>query len=139
MAHRFTLLVTASIALLAIAGCNRGPAMKQVSGTVTYKGGKAPTGELCVIRFEPTPNSTAEVRKAASSGINPDGTFNMNTRQAGDGVHVGEYAVTFVIAKSMAESKSLVAPKYTRAATTPFTVTVDRNISDLKFEIEPSE
>jgi hypothetical protein len=133
--RRQTWPLTFVIGCVTLCGCGSDTA--KVSGKVFYKDGTVPKGEVCALRFEPTQESTAKVRKAASGAIGPDGSFELNTRQAGDGVHKGEYAVTFVVRKSAMEGGSLVAEKYTNAATTPYKVTVDRNLSALKFEIEP--
>jgi hypothetical protein len=122
--------------LISLSGCNRGPAMSHVSGTVLFKDGTPPTGGVCVINFQPTMDSKAELRKGASSAINPDGTFDLWTRMPGDGVYHGDYEVRFVIQKGAMDPTPLVAPKYTDARTSGFKVTVDDDIDDLKFEIE---
>jgi hypothetical protein len=63
----------------------------------------------------------------------------MFTSKAGDGVHQGEYDVTFTVMRNMMDANSsLLLPKYTNPATSGYNnIKVDRNISDLKFEIEP--
>jgi hypothetical protein len=123
--------------LFVLAGCNRGPAMYQVRGHVFYKDGTVPRGGVAVVFFQPKPNSTAEVRKSASSPIKPDGSFEMWTRKAGDGVYQGDYDVGFNVIKAVMDSKSLIVDRYTRPQTSGYSVTVDHNIDDLKFEIEP--
>jgi hypothetical protein len=121
--------------MVLLAGCNRGPAMSQVSGKVFYKDGSVPRGGVCAVRFEPI--SAVEVRKGASGTIEPDGSFTMWTRKPGDGVYHGEYAVTFAVWKAVMDPTSLIQDKYTRSDTTPYKVTVDGDQHDLKFEIEP--
>jgi hypothetical protein len=133
---------TISLALVlfciaALSGCDSGPAMSEVSGKVFYKDGTVPQAAVCVVRFEPTDTSTAEIRKGASGAIEPDGSFKLFTRRPDDGVYHGEYAVTFGVYKAVTNMTSLIADKYTRADTTPYKVTVDGDIDDLKFEIEP--
>jgi hypothetical protein len=138
-AHQLTWIVaSAAVAgVLSLAGCDRGPAMSQVSGKVFYADGSVPQGSVCIVRFVPTAESTAAVRKGASGPIEADGSFQMNTRMAGDGVHDGEYAVTFVVLKNAMDStSSLIDPKYGNATTTPYKVTIDGDRSDLEYKIE---
>jgi hypothetical protein len=117
-------------------GCHRGNAMSQVRGTVSCKSGELPKTGIRMIRLEPTADSKAAVRKGASASINDDGTFTLYTRQEGDGVNHGDYAVTFAFFKSAMDHHSPLLPKYTQASTTPYRVTVDKDIDDLKFEVE---
>jgi hypothetical protein len=111
--------------------------MSQVRGKVFYKDGTVPQAAVCVVRFQPTEQSTAKIRKGATSAIEPDGSFELCTRVPGDGVYHGEYAVTFAVLKSVMDMTPLIQEKYTRPDTTPYKVTVDDDIDDLKFEIEP--
>jgi hypothetical protein len=62
----------------------------------------------------------------------------MFTRKPGDGVHQGEYVVTFMIFKSMTDQKSLVENKYTTPHLSPITILVENDIDDVKFEVEPA-
>ncbi|MCI0331893.1 MAG: hypothetical protein L0228_01550 [Planctomycetes bacterium] len=126
-----------SLCLAAVSGCNRGPAMYQVSGQVLYKDGSVPRGGVAVVRLQPAQDSTAEVRKGASGAIGPDGSFDLFTRVPGDGVYEGAYNVTFAVLKGPLDPTSLIQAKYMNPATSGYTVTVDDDIDDLKFEIEP--
>ena len=111
--------------------------MYQVSGKVLNKDGSVPKGGIAVVSFMPTADSTAEIRRAANGSIGPDGSFSMSTRISGDGVHAGDYNVLFNVAKSPVDPTSLILPKYYDNAAPPYKVTVDHDIDDLKFEIEP--
>jgi len=111
--------------------------MAQVKGTVLYKDGSAPKGGVCAINFSPTDGSTAEVRKSATGKIGPDGSFEMWTKMPGDGVHLGEYAVSFAVWPGPMDPRSLIEPKYTGPKTSGYTVNVTDDVDDLKFEIEP--
>src|SRR5262245_11017869 len=82
--------------VVAASGCSQ-KEMYHVRGKVTYKDGSVPQGLLAVVLFSPLGDSTATVKKGASGAIGPDGTFEMVTRMPGDGVHRGEYAVTFKV------------------------------------------
>ncbi len=117
-------------------GCDSGPKVAKARGTVTFTGGVPAGAGVKVIRFEPTPDSTAEVRKGASCSIAEDGSFEMFTRVPGDGVHVGKYAVVFSVLNSPIEQKSLIDPKYTSSATTPYTIELTDDRTDLAFTIE---
>jgi hypothetical protein len=111
--------------------------MYQVSGKVLYKDGSVPKAPVALVRFEPTQDSKAEIRKSATGEIGPDGSFTLYTRKPGDGVFPGEYHVAFTLCKSAVDTKPMIPNKYAYANQTPYTVTVDGNKSDLKYEIEP--
>jgi hypothetical protein len=120
------------------AGCNDRPTA-QVSGNVLFKGGAVPQGGVRIIRFEPASDTTATIRKSAIGYIADDGSFEMYTRKPGDGVILGKYDVTFTFWKGARDKVSLIDEKYTTAATTPYHITVDDDVNDLKFEIEPAQ
>lgn len=124
--------------LLAAAGCGGGGDTAQVNGKVLMKDGSVPRGNPCVVQFNPAADTTAKIRKAATGYIREDGTFEVYTRKPGDGIYVGKYDVTFTVWPSVTDSRSLVDEKYTRPSTTPFHVTIDGDVSDLSFEIEPA-
>jgi hypothetical protein len=127
------------LAAVSLVGCNRGKQMARVSGKVSYKDGSAPKAPLCVITLTPAATSKAEVRKSASSAIEPDGSFDMMTRQPGDGVYLGDYVVTFSVRSNpMDPTSSLIAPKYESPALSPYKLTVDGDKTDLRYEIEPA-
>jgi hypothetical protein len=133
------LLLAISLGVATLAGCNRGPAVAQVKGQVLNLDGSVPRGAVRVVRFEPLSENTAEIRKAASGDIDPnDGSFELYTRRPGDGVYLGDYAVTFAVLSDPHDmNSSLIADKYTNSKATPYHVTVDGDVDDLKFEIEP--
>lgn len=118
-------------------GCNRGPAMHQVSGHVFYKDGTVPRGGVAVVFLQPKKDSTAVLKKSASSAIQPDGSFKMYSKTAGDGVYAGQYDVGFTIIKAVMDAKPLIQEKYTRPDTSGISVDVNEDKTDLKFEIEP--
>jgi hypothetical protein len=118
-------------------GCGGRPGTAQVSGKVLYKDGSVPQGGVCVVQFVPTADSPAKIRKAASGQIEKDGSFVAFTRKPGDGVFVGKYKVTFSVWEGHMQPVSLIVDKYTKPSTTPYHVTIDNDVSDLQFEIEP--
>jgi hypothetical protein len=135
-AWRNLLLAAAVLGSLPAAGCYRGPATAQVSGKVVYKDGSAPKAGVRTVRFEPAPDTTAEIRKGAAGQIEDDGSFVMFTRKPGDGVYHGKYDVTFAVWKGPMDPTPLIPDKYADATTTPYHVTIDGDRSDLVFEIE---
>lgn len=136
---KFSASRVTAVFLLAAAcatGCGDGRPMSKISGTVTFKDGNAPKAAVKVIRFEPLDDSDAVVRKAASASIAEDGSFELYTRKPGDGVHNGQYAVTFSVLDSPIEQNSLIKDEYTAIGTTPYTVDVQDDQTDLTYEIE---
>jgi hypothetical protein len=87
--------------------------------------------------LQPTAESTAEIRKGATGAIMPDGSFELFTVKPGDGVYEGDYDVTFAVLKGPMDPTPLIAPKYMNPQTSGYKVTVDGNIDDLEFQIEP--
>jgi hypothetical protein len=122
-----------------LGGCDDRPATAQVRGRVMYRDGSVPQSEVCVVRFEPTADSKAPIKKVASGEIERDGSFEMHTRKFGDGVFLGNYAVTFSVWKDRETPESLIAEKYTKARTTPYTIQVEKDVDNIVFEIEPVE
>jgi hypothetical protein len=92
---------------------------------------------MCVVRFSPTKESTATVRKGGSADIKPDGTFEAFTIQPGDGLYLGEYGVSFgVWANATDPNSNLLPVKYMSPQTTEMKVLVDGDKDDLNFVIE---
>src|SRR5688572_11878113 len=117
------------VALCSFSGCgSRERELVKVSGTVKYSDGTLPQGDVMVVRFEPISLSTGTLdpqSKAASGAIQPDGTFQLHTKDPGDGVFPGEYKVAFTIMqKYESDSPSLVASEFTSGATSPLSATV---------------
>ena len=110
--------------------------MAQVAGKVVYPDGVIPKAALRVVRFQPAPTTTAEIRKAASAQIQDDGSFEMWTQKPGDGVYYGAYTVTFLVMNESPKPQHFVADKYRSPITTPYTVTVDGDKPDLTFEVQ---
>ncbi len=83
-----SLLALATLLLLIPLGCGRsGPEMAAVSGRVIYQGKPVPKG---TIAFKPVaPNG-----RTATGVIGPDGSYTLQTEEAGDGAQLGEYRVT---------------------------------------------
>src|SRR5262245_21847314 len=120
--YRRSLLLFAILLVCAtgVLGCQRGPKRYQVSGKVHYKDGSIPKGSIAVVQFQPAPDTTAEVRQPASGAINPDGSFTMNARAAGEGVYAGDYIVVFNVANNLMDPKPLVLEKYWKSTMSPF-------------------
>lgn len=130
----FTALSSVGFTLL---GCGTGgPQMGKVSGKVTYSDGSIPKGGVAVIRFEVASDSKPEIRKAADSDIQADGSYDISTLRPGDGAYYGKYKVVFTILNSYRDGKSLVDAEFTTAETTPFEVVVDTSSQTQDFTIE---
>jgi len=124
-----------AMGLVAHTGCG-GRETYQVSGRAQYKDGSPITGGVRVIRLDPAQDTSAEIRKAASSNIAEDGSFEMFTRRPGDGVIPGRYAVTFTVLDKAMGGRSLIPAKFTQGNSTPFELVVDDDKTDLLFELE---
>jgi len=109
--------------------------MYHVKGHVFYKDGTVPAGAIRVVVFQP--KRDAAVRKGASGAIDPDGSFEMWTKTTGDGVNKGDYDVGFTILKSPRDSTPLIKDAWATPGGAAGSITVDHNIDDLKFVIEP--
>jgi hypothetical protein len=134
---RRALMLACTLLLVSAVGCSNDRPTAQVKGKVLFKDGTVPQGGVRVIRFEPAPDTTAAIRKTASSSILEDGSFDLFTRKPGDGVILGKYIVTFTVWRGPRDRVSLIDEKYTTKATSPYPITVDDDMEDLKFEIEP--
>jgi hypothetical protein len=133
------MLALAAAFVSASSGCGSSHPMAQVSGRVVFKNGPMPSAGVRYIRFECTADTDAAVRKGASGIINDDGSFELFTRRPGDGVNYGTYAVTFAIFPGVMDHRSLVPIEYTSAAATPYKrIVVDKDLDNLKFEIDQS-
>jgi hypothetical protein len=122
--------------MAAITGCGGSNSTAQVRGKVVSKDGPLPAAGIRMVRFEPTADTTAAIRKGASGAINDDGTFEIYTRRPGDGVIPGKYAVTFAFYPGAMDRRSLIPEKYTKPLTTPHIVVVEDDIENLELEIE---
>jgi hypothetical protein len=124
------------MALAVGCGGEKTPDMGRVRGKVTWEDGSVPKGGVAVIRFEPSPDTTAKIRKAASNDIQPDGSYDLVTVKPGDGAIYGTYKVVFTVLESYRTGKSLVDEKYTTGQTTPYEVVVDSASHEFDFKIE---
>jgi hypothetical protein len=74
--------------LLGSIGCDSGPKLYPVGGTVTLEDGSPLTKGMVV--FE---NKQAEVAVTARGEVKPDGSYQLSTYKPGDGVPQGKYRV----------------------------------------------
>jgi hypothetical protein len=137
--HRYLArLFLIAVALLGgTIGCGKTRPVAQVRGKINFKESSLQNAGIRMVRFEPTADTNATIRKGASGTINEDGSFELYTRRPGDGVYLGKYAVTFAFYRGAMDQRSLIPAKYTSAATTPYQVVIDDDRDDLNFEIEP--
>ncbi|MCA9258687.1 MAG: hypothetical protein KDA61_05790 [Planctomycetales bacterium] len=82
--NRFCFILTAG-SLHMLAGCDSGPLMQPVAGTVSYHGERLKFGNVMFQHASGGQPSTA--------AIQPDGSFVLTTHGAGEGVRVGPHRV----------------------------------------------
>jgi hypothetical protein len=124
-----------TLAAITLTGCGAKESY-QVSGQVKYSDGSPITGGVRIIRFEPTDDTTAKIRKAASATIAEDGSFTAFTRRPGDGVFAGKYSVTFSVLTKPLGGTSLIPDYYTDSRSTPFKLDVDDDKTGLDYKLE---
>jgi hypothetical protein len=134
-----------------VVGCDSGPKVAPVHGSVTYKGKPVPTG---TVTFYPTTGGRPAVGNIAS-----DGSYTLSRNQPGDGAAVGEYKATIeareaapAVAASQARSltdelaaspasqganalKDLVPAKYSTVETSGLTATVHSGNNQIDFNL----
>lgn len=127
----------AGLALLILAGCDRGPKMIPVTGKVIYNGHPLEFGG---IMFQPPSGQPAQ------GEIKPDGTFTLSTYRLNDGVVIGKHKVRVAVYESMRPGtakgagdqglgKPLVPVKYTLFDQSGLTADVDENNHEFTFEL----
>jgi hypothetical protein len=138
-----------AVAILGIGGCpGKGPKMVRVSGTVKFKDGTSlpavQPGGAAIISFEPADmgdDAKADpdkIHKRASSGIKPDGSFDLCTVRTGDGVIPGRYKVIVTVRnKGPDPATSLIPQKYGNPETNEFgVIEIDKARSDFEFLLD---
>ncbi len=120
-------------------GCNKGPEMVQVEGTVIYNGKSLKYGS---VMFQPV---GVEGAQTARSDIGPNGEFALSTDKDGDGVVVGSSKVRITAFEAqradatgnkheeMALGKSAVPRRFQNFATSGIVVEVT---PDMQLPIE---
>jgi hypothetical protein len=120
------ILVASWLALALLVGCGGPPVeLVKVQGTVKFADGSVPQGEVATVQFEPLPDGSQKIRKAASGPIKPDGSYELMTIQPGDGAIPGRYKVVFSVLKTYMGREPMVPAKYMDPATTPCEATVE--------------
>jgi hypothetical protein len=123
-------------------GCGSGgPEMARVRGTVKVKGQPLTRGTISFASTDPN-------RPNATSQIGSDGSYDLQTREPGDGAQLGEYNVTIsdvdtsqvldYIPKpgmKVPERKSLVPAKYGATGTSDLKRTVARGSNKFDFDL----
>jgi hypothetical protein len=150
--YRIIKLLVALASLELVVGCDTGPQVAQVQGTVTYKGVLVPTG---TVTFHPVDGG-----RTAVGVINKDGTYSLSRTMLGDGVVVGEYKVTIEATEAVAQStatqqmksvademhvipdartptrpKELVPVKYSSVESADLTATVSSGLNQIDFKL----
>lgn len=115
-------------------GCDSRLDLHPVTGTVKFKDGTVPTGEMATITFQPV---NLMEGKAASSNIESDGSYELWTLEQGDGgALAGDYNVTLNVIEGYPQPVHQVAREYTDPSTTPLKETVEPGKNQFDFEVE---
>lgn len=136
--NRLLAIWLASASLAMAIGCAGGEAQPiPINGTVLFRDGGVPHGEISVIRLEPL----AAGARAAIGDIHEDGTFELSTVGGTKGVLPGKYKVTLKVSKTYRPPHvSLVAEKYDKAETSDIEVDVsETSPKSLNFEVDGAE
>lgn len=122
------LFLVAAAGLTAAAGCDSGPKVVPVSGTVLIDGQPLAHGSIQV---------SVEGHRAAAGKIGSDGRFTLTTTDDGDGVLVGTHKVIVVGTETLGPGahKWHAPPAYAKYDTSGLTITVDKPTKDLKIEL----
>ncbi len=124
--------------LLVVIGCTGGAAKPvPVRGTVHFRDGTVPRGEIAVIRLEPL----VAGGRPAIGDIHEDGSFDLSTVGGTKGVLPGKYKVTLKVSKTYERPHvSVVAAKYDRAETSDIDVEVSSaNQDPLEIKVDRNE
>ena len=128
----------AAAGFLVVIGCSGGEAQPvAVHGTVHFRDGAVPRGEIAVIRLEPL----AKEGRPALGDIHDDGTFELSTVGGTKGVLPGKYKVTLKVCETYERPRvSVVAAKYDRAETSDIEVEVtESSPKNLELEVDRHE
>jgi hypothetical protein len=130
-------LALAGALAIGVVGCGGSAATYPVSGKVVWENGK-PATELAggTVLFEQIVEQDQRAVSAAGE-IQPDASFKLTTKKAGDGAPAGKYrvAVTPLILPVDAvdvkkPKRPLVDPDFTTPVTTPLVIDVEAKAND---------
>lgn len=126
------------VLMITFAGCSGGsrPPTIPVQGKITYKGQPVTQG---MVTFQAVKPAEGYPQRPATGTINPDGTYQLATFEAGDGVIPGEYKVAVVsktgedtLDNPNAVAKWLIPEKYGTADKSGLTATISPDDSPPK-------
>src|SRR5262249_50753905 len=130
-------LMRLAVLTLFSAGCNQGPKLGRVSGRVTYKGKPVPNG---AITFLPSPSGPP-----ATAGIQPDGTYTLETPGIGNGAVLGAHALMITALREAPavgpEERDPLPPpiipiKYGNTSTSGLTAEVHEGDNTIDFDLK---
>ena len=128
-AKRFSFGLVAIVAIALVSGCDSGPKMGKVKGTVTMDGNPAPSLE---VSFEPKDPSLGTT---AIGYTQSDGTYELHYPGNELGAPVGEYTVSISPAETDGETPAPPVPaKYNSETELSFTVEAGANTADFSLE-----
>ncbi len=94
--------MTLVVCLLTSAGCNSGPEMAPVKGVVKFNGQPVTTGTIQLFPVKSGPMATGRLQD--------DGSFELTTKEPGDGAYVGDYIVVVVPPSDINELEKILRP-----------------------------
>jgi hypothetical protein len=133
-------LLTSTMAFVALACGPSGPEMARVSGKVTYKGQPVEKGTIAFVSTDPA-------RPNASGVLGAGGAYDLQTHEPGDGAQLGEYVVTIsgkdpeafnteAPGEPVKKQKSLVPLKYENPDSSGLKKTVESGSNTFDFDLE---
>lgn len=127
---RAFLLPMAIVALCVAAGsgCSRVPEGNAcVTGQIHVHTGEPLEGVEGIVRFDPEELYTGGDRGASIGWLDTDGSFEIMTKSAGDGVPLGDYRVVLVVRNEDGAPADQVHFDYKHFETTPWRATVTKD------------
>lgn len=137
------ILITAGLGAVAVAGFiflrqpELPPGHVHVTGRFEYEDESPVTGLVGVVRFDPEETYQTGVRGACTGSLTSSGRFELMTREAGDGVMVGDYRVVLLALKPDGTPPENVHDDYTHFETTPWRAQVtERGPNHFTFSLD---
>lgn len=104
--------VVAAVTVSTLTGCDDGPKLGQVSGTVTMNGEKK--GGI-IVELIPLNPANPEFAVSATGGVRPDGTYEIRYVGGKKGAPLGEYRVVFSAADLDGGEAIRIPDEFTRS------------------------
>lgn len=134
--------VVFSLLLSCVAGCGGGQpfSVAPVSGTVRCNGTPLKEGLVVFVPVGKADGKAKETGRSASGLIQPDGTYQLTTYDAGDGAIVGPHTVQVLAPDPVDDDSPLTDANRFACGNAPLqkTVTTGKNVLDLELSFAPA-